>query len=135
MKIKTIGQTIRDARKAKGLKVYELADKAEITAVYITQIERYNKLPSFGIIKKIQECLGIDITTQYFEEKSPDVAEYIREMEQREKAKRKKLTEEYDIAIVEYEKKMKAEHLGSFIDIKSTYYKGKPIKPAPHQHK
>lgn len=79
MKSKSIGQIIRDRRKEKGLKVYELAHKVKVNPVYITQIEKHNKLPSFGIIKRIEEFLDIDIATRYFEEKSPDVAEYLKE--------------------------------------------------------
>ena len=77
------GEVIKRKRKELGLKVYELAKKVDIIPAYITQIERYNKLPSYAVIKKIEACLDVNITAQYFREKSPDVAEYIEELEKR----------------------------------------------------
>ena len=48
---------LREARKARGLKGYELAKKAGVNPVYITQIEKHDKLPSSLVMKKITDVL------------------------------------------------------------------------------
>src|ERR1700733_10301716 len=69
-----IGNLIRERRKYLKLKVYELAQKVEISPVYITQIERYNKLPSLEVYKRIEKALLFPPyhRTQYFREKHPE---------------------------------------------------------------
>ncbi len=56
--MKRFGQIIREARQAKGLKVYELAERISVNPVYITQIEKHNKLPSPAVIRSIVYILG-----------------------------------------------------------------------------
>ena len=52
-----IGATIRKLREGQGLKAYELANKVGVNPVYITQIEKHNKLPSFFVMKQISDSL------------------------------------------------------------------------------
>lgn len=55
--MKKLGMLLREARKACGLKGYELAKKAGINPVYITQIEKHDKLPSPPVMKRIANVL------------------------------------------------------------------------------
>jgi len=55
--MKKLGSLLREARKARGLKGYELAKKAGINPVYITQIEKHDKLPSPPVMKRIANVL------------------------------------------------------------------------------
>lgn len=72
-----IGELVRQQRKEQKLKVYELAQKVGISPVYITQIERYNKLPSFVVYKNIENVLKLPTTlrVQFFREKYPEISE------------------------------------------------------------
>ena len=56
--MKKLGMLLREARKARGLKGYELAKKAGVNPVYITQIEKHDKLPSASVMKRIADVLG-----------------------------------------------------------------------------
>ncbi len=56
---RVLGQRLRDARKKKGYTQQALADKAEIGAVYLGEIERGIKFPSINSFIKIIEALEI----------------------------------------------------------------------------
>jgi len=58
--MKNFGQLIREKRVTLGLKVYELAEKkgVEVNPVYITQIEKNNKLPSILRAKAICDAIN-----------------------------------------------------------------------------
>ena len=49
--------TIRKSREKLALKAYELAREVGINPVYITQIEKHDKLPSLNVMKRISEVL------------------------------------------------------------------------------
>ena len=69
-----LGQKIRKRRQELNLKVYELATKVGVNPVYITQIEKHNKLPSLPVITNIQNVLGITgLTEFYLRKKFPDL--------------------------------------------------------------
>lgn len=71
--MKNIGNEIRKKRMELKLKVYELANAIGVNPVYITQIEKHNKLPSintFGMIVKFLK-LNTDIYDDYFQQKIP----------------------------------------------------------------
>jgi len=55
--MKKFGTILREARILCGLKGYELAKKAGVNPVYITQIEKHDKLPSPLVMKKISDVL------------------------------------------------------------------------------
>lgn len=67
--MQTIGQRIREKRKELGKKVYELAQEAKVSPVYITHIEKYNRLPSLDVINRIGKVLNLDLNSQYTIEK------------------------------------------------------------------
>ncbi|MCD8020701.1 MAG: helix-turn-helix domain-containing protein, partial [Clostridiales bacterium] len=56
-----IGNRIRDLRKKQGLTQEELADRAELTKGFISQIERDMTSPSIATLEDILQCLGTSI--------------------------------------------------------------------------
>jgi len=57
-----IGNNIHEIRKKQGLTLSELAEKANISKSYLSNIERnLNQNPSIHIIKKIAEVLDVDL--------------------------------------------------------------------------
>lgn len=59
-----IGYNISQIRKEKGLTLSELADKAEISKSYLSNIERnLNDNPSIQVLVKISQVLNVDIRT------------------------------------------------------------------------
>ncbi len=75
MVMENVGALIRKRREELGLKVFELAEKVGVSPVYITQIEKHNKLPALNVFKKIEDVLGEDsgIYLPYLKTKYPDV--------------------------------------------------------------
>ena len=63
-----IGSKIRDLRKTQGLTQEELADRAELTKGFISQIERNMTSPSIATLEDILQCLGTSIG-EFFKEK------------------------------------------------------------------
>lgn len=67
---RNLGEVIRRRRESLGLKVFQLADSIPVKPEYITQIEKYNKLPAPPIIIRIAHELKFQVlTTIYFLEK------------------------------------------------------------------
>lgn len=59
-----IGYNISSIRKEKGLSLSELAEKAEISKSYLSNIERnLNDNPSIQVLVKISQVLNVDIRT------------------------------------------------------------------------
>ncbi|RDI45715.1 helix-turn-helix domain-containing protein [Falsibacillus pallidus] len=57
-----LGQKIYELRKRKGLTLSELADRADISKSYLSNIERnINKNPSIQVTKKIAAVLDVDL--------------------------------------------------------------------------
>ncbi len=54
-----LGKRIREARMSKSYTQEYVAEKVEITVVYLSEIERGNKLPSLTLFVKIAEVLGV----------------------------------------------------------------------------
>ena len=54
-----LGQRIRESRIKKGYTQQELADRAEMGVVYISEIERGVKMPSLNSFIKILDALGV----------------------------------------------------------------------------
>ena len=71
-----LGQRIRESRIKKGYTQQELADRAEIGVVYISEIERGVKMPSLNIFIKIVDTL--DVSADYvLRDELPSGKEYI----------------------------------------------------------
>ncbi len=73
--MENVGALIRKRREKLGLKVFELAKKVGVSAVYITQIEKHNKLPPYDLFMKIESVLGrdSDIYLPYLKTKYPEM--------------------------------------------------------------
>jgi XRE family transcriptional regulator, master regulator for biofilm formation len=57
-----IGKNIYDIRKRKGLTLSELAERANISKSYLSNIERsLNRNPSIKVLEKVANVLGVDL--------------------------------------------------------------------------
>ncbi len=61
MRIKDFGRLIRQKRIIKSLTLRELADRSGISPSYLSRIERSERFPSAGTLKKIAGPLNLDI--------------------------------------------------------------------------
>src|SRR4030065_1423187 len=57
----TIGQRIKQARKANNMSLRNLAEKAEISAMAISKYERDLDTPSSGVLVRLAQALGVSI--------------------------------------------------------------------------
>ena len=74
----TLGKRIRESRIRKGYTQQDLADRAGIGVVYISEIERGIKMPSLNIFIKIVDAL--DVSADYvLRDELPSGKEYILE--------------------------------------------------------
>lgn len=71
--MKNVGELIREKRKQLEMKVYELAKKVGVDPVYITQIEKHNKLPSLEVFNRICKIIDLDCKSQYLAQKYPEL--------------------------------------------------------------
>lgn len=84
MFMENIGTLIRKRREKCKLKVFELAKKVGVSAVYITQIEKHNKIPPYDLFIKIENALGgleADLYQCYLKVKFPGL---LKDMKARE---------------------------------------------------
>lgn len=59
-----IGENIQRIRKMRGLTLSELAERAQISKSYLSNIERnLNQNPSVQIVEKVAQVLGVDFRT------------------------------------------------------------------------
>jgi len=58
-----IGPKIRRLRKLRGLTIEELANKAELTKGFISQLERDKTVPSVVTLKQILDVLGVELSS------------------------------------------------------------------------
>lgn len=57
-----IGKNIYEIRKRRGFTLSELAERANISKSYLSNIERdINRNPSIQVIKKVADVLGVDL--------------------------------------------------------------------------
>lgn len=71
-----IGRNISDIRKKKNMTLSELAERANISKSYLSNLERSsNGNPSIHIVEKIAEVLHVDVSTLLGEEKESLVSE------------------------------------------------------------
>ncbi len=56
-----IGTRLRRLRKLRGLTLEQLADNAQLTKGYISQLERDKTVPTVGTLKQILDVLGISL--------------------------------------------------------------------------
>lgn len=61
-----LGTTIKKLRKQRGLKQFEFAERANITAAYLSLVETGQREPSLDFLKKISEVLSLPIPVIFF---------------------------------------------------------------------
>ncbi len=55
----SIGNTIRIIRQAKGLKLRELAQAAEVSTPFVTLVEKGGREPSLAVLRRIAKALDV----------------------------------------------------------------------------
>ena len=68
-----IGNRIKDLRMKTGLTQEELADRAELSKGFISQLERNLTSPSIATLTDILQCLGTDLSDFFTKEKDTQV--------------------------------------------------------------
>ena len=68
-----IGNRIRELRKTQGLTQEELADRAELTKGFISQLERDMTSPSIATLEDILQCLGTTLGEFFREDKEEQI--------------------------------------------------------------
>lgn len=68
-----LGKKLKDLRIRNGLTQEELADRAELTKGFISQLERNLTSPSISTLLDILQCLGTNISDFFTEEKEEQV--------------------------------------------------------------
>ena len=66
-----IGEKIKDLRNKNGLTQQELADRAELTKGFISQVERNLTSPSISTLADILQCLGSSLQ-EFFTDDTPE---------------------------------------------------------------
>lgn len=74
VKTMDIGEKIKARRQSLGLTQSELADRAELSKGFISQLERDLTSPSIATLKDILECLGTDLQEFFNEREEEKVA-------------------------------------------------------------
>ena len=64
----SIGQKINEWRKEKGMTLQQLAEKTNLTAGYLSQVEHDKASPSINSLKNISEALGVRIVDFFADE-------------------------------------------------------------------
>lgn len=64
-----IGKKLKDLRVVNGLTQAELADRAELSKGFISQLERNLTSPSITTLMDLLQCLGTNISDFFYEEK------------------------------------------------------------------
>lgn len=68
-----IGEKIKELRIRNGLTQEELADRAELSKGFISQIERDLTSPSISTLEDILQCLGISVSDFFASEKDEQI--------------------------------------------------------------
>lgn len=72
-KMVNIGNRVKDLRVKKGLTQEELADRAELSKGFISQLERDLTSPSISTLMDILQCLGTDLSDFFTKEKDTQI--------------------------------------------------------------
>jgi transcriptional regulator with XRE-family HTH domain len=68
----TIGSKVKSLRLERGMTLQQVADGAECTAAYISQLEHDKTSPSIATLKKVAHILGVRIVDFFLDEASED---------------------------------------------------------------
>ena len=78
---KAFGQTIKAARKAKGLSRNQLADKLNIAPRYIASIENSGQHPSLQILYELVTLLDVSVDQFFFSDKTAEKSTQRRQLD------------------------------------------------------
>ena len=68
-----LGEKIKELRNKQGLTQEELADRAELSKGFISQLERNLTSPSISTLTDILQCLGTDLKEFFNEEEDSQI--------------------------------------------------------------
>lgn len=88
-----IGQKLKELRVAKGLTQEELADRAELSKGFISQLERDITSPSIATLMDILQCLGTTINDFFSEEPEEQIVFHYEDYFEKKDSELKSLTE------------------------------------------
>lgn len=71
-----ISMNIKYFRKSKGLTQEMLAEKVDVSAVYISYIERGSKVPSLELLAKVANVLGVNPALLLYQDNDPKNLEF-----------------------------------------------------------
>lgn len=75
-----LGKKIKELREDQKLSQERLSDKVDITRTYLSDIERGKRSPSYDIVKKIADALGVSINDlEGVSVEKPEVPESLKE--------------------------------------------------------
>ncbi|HEV2790460.1 MAG TPA: helix-turn-helix transcriptional regulator [Solirubrobacterales bacterium] len=60
--LRALGQAVNEARKEKGLTQEELALRVDLHETYISLIERGQRNPTMGVVRRISHILGVPLS-------------------------------------------------------------------------
>ena len=69
--MKTLGQRIKELRIRKGITQKELAEKANLNATWLSQLENDAHTPAMETLIRIAEGLGCKVVVQFVEKEIP----------------------------------------------------------------
>jgi transcriptional regulator with XRE-family HTH domain len=70
--MKKLGRIIKQRRSELKLTMRELANKAGVDRTYISKIESLGLIPTYHVLLKIEEALGIELQAFYFRKMAPN---------------------------------------------------------------
>jgi Predicted transcriptional regulators len=68
----SLGNRIKTLRKAQNLTQQKLADKVEVSRIYVQALESNRRLPSMKLLQRLAPALNVDVTDLLMDFSSPD---------------------------------------------------------------
>ena len=68
----SLGNRIKTLRKAQNLTQQKLADKVEVSRIYVQALESNRRLPSMKLLQRLAPALHVDVTDLLMDFTSPD---------------------------------------------------------------
>ena len=68
----SLGNRIKTLRKAQNLTQQKLADKGDVSRIYVQALESNRRLPSMQLLQRLAPALNVDVTDLLMDFTSPD---------------------------------------------------------------
>ncbi len=68
----SLGNRIKTLRKAQNLTQQKLADKVDVSRIYVQALESNRRLPSMKLLQRLAPALNVDVTDLLMDFASPD---------------------------------------------------------------